>query len=47
MLSLLGLDDTYVHDGRVLVDQLDDSALPEALLTHRDAIRRLGAVSSS
>jgi hypothetical protein len=44
MLSLLGLDDTYVHDGRVLIDQLDDSALPEAILAHRDAIRRLGAV---
>jgi hypothetical protein len=44
MLSLLGLDDTYVHDGRVLIDQLDDSALPEAVLAHRDAIRRLGAV---
>jgi outer membrane murein-binding lipoprotein Lpp len=44
MLSLLGLGDTYVHDGRVLIDQLDDSALPQAVLDHRDAIRRLGAV---
>jgi hypothetical protein len=44
MLSLLGLDDTYVHDGRVLIDQLDESALPETVLAHRDAIRRLGAV---
>jgi hypothetical protein len=44
MLSLLGLADTYVHDGRVLIDQLDDSALPEGVVAHRDAIRRLGAV---
>jgi hypothetical protein len=44
MLSLLGLGDTYVHDGRVLIDQLDDSALPEAVLAHRDALRRLGTV---
>jgi hypothetical protein len=44
MLSLLGLGDTYVHDGRVLIDQLDDSALPQAVLAHRDALRRLGAV---
>jgi hypothetical protein len=44
MLSLLGLGDTYVHDGHVLIDQLDDSALPQAVLAHRDALRRLGAV---
>ncbi len=44
MLSLLGLGDTYVHDGRVLIDQLDDSALPQAVLAHRDVLRRLGAV---
>jgi hypothetical protein len=44
MLSLLGLGDTYVHDGRVLIDQLYDSALPQAVLAHRDALRRLGAV---
>jgi hypothetical protein len=28
----------------VLIDQLYDSALPEAVLAHRDALRRLGAV---
>jgi hypothetical protein len=44
MLSLLGLGDTYVHDGRVLIDQLDDSALPQAVLAHRDSLRRLGVV---
>jgi hypothetical protein len=44
MLSVLGLGDTYVHDGRVLIDQLYDSALPQAILAHRDALRRLGAV---
>jgi hypothetical protein len=31
ILDLLGLKDTYVHDGRVLVDQLDDSASPATL----------------
>jgi hypothetical protein len=31
MLSLLGLDDTYVHDGRVLVNALTKGAQPHAL----------------
>jgi hypothetical protein len=31
MLALLGLKDAYVHDGRVLVDQLYDWAVPSTL----------------
>jgi len=44
MLSLLGLKDSYVHDGRVLIDQLDASAVPESLRAHRETLRRLGEV---
>jgi Type I phosphodiesterase / nucleotide pyrophosphatase len=31
MLALLGLNDTYIHDGRVLSEILDDSAIPSAV----------------
>ena len=44
MLSLLGLQDTYTHDGRVLIDQLDASAVPQTLRAHRETLRRLGEV---
>ena len=44
MLSLLGLEDTYPHDGRVLIDSLDASALPQTLRAHRETLRRLGEV---
>jgi hypothetical protein len=44
MLNLLGLDDTYVHDGRVLIDQLHDWAVPQTLRAHRETLRRLGEV---
>jgi hypothetical protein len=44
MLSLLGLDDSYVHDGRVLVDQLDGWAVPQTLIAHRETLRRLGEI---
>jgi hypothetical protein len=43
MLALLGLHDTYVHDGRVLIDQLYDWAVPQSLIAHRETLRRLGA----
>jgi hypothetical protein len=43
MLSLLGLEDTYVHDGRVLVGQLERHALPHALRAHSRTVRRLGS----
>jgi hypothetical protein len=44
MLDLVGLGDTYVHDGRVLIDQLDDWAVPQSLRAHRETLRRLGEV---
>jgi hypothetical protein len=44
MLDLLGLGDTYVHDGRVLIDQLETQALPHSLVAHRGTLRRLGEI---
>ena len=44
MLDLVGLGDTYVHDGRVLIDQLDAKAVPQTLIAHRETLRRLGDV---
>ncbi len=43
MLSLLGLHDDYVDDGRVLVEALDTRATPHALIAHRETVLRLGA----
>jgi hypothetical protein len=34
MLSLLGLRDTYVHDGRVLTETLEKNGLPRSLRDH-------------
>lgn len=42
MLALLGLQDTYVHDGRVLVEQLEGWAVPQTLRENRGTVRRLG-----
>jgi hypothetical protein len=44
MLTLLGLEDTYVHDGRVLIDHLEAWAVPQSLRAHRETLRRLGEV---
>jgi hypothetical protein len=44
MLSLLGLQDTYLHDGRVLAEPLFDWALPQTLRAHRETLLQLGAV---
>jgi hypothetical protein len=44
MLRLVGLRDSYVHDGRVLVDQLQTAVLPRSLRAHRLTLRRLGAI---
>jgi hypothetical protein len=44
MMSLLGLRDDYVHDGRVLVDLLEARAVPQSLRAHRETIERLGQV---
>jgi hypothetical protein len=43
MLSLLGLQDTYIHDGRVLTDQVYDWALPASLRAYDAYLTRLGA----
>jgi hypothetical protein len=43
MLSLLGLRDDYVHDGRVVAEPLEPSALPQTLRAHRETLLRLGA----
>jgi hypothetical protein len=42
MLSLLGLEDSYVHDGRVLTGELEPQALPPGLQANRKTVRRLG-----
>ena len=44
MLTLVGLQDRYEHDGRVLLDQLEAWAVPQALQDHRETLRRLGEV---
>jgi hypothetical protein len=44
MMSLLGLEDDYVHDGRVLVDLLSANAVPQSLRAHRATLIRLGEV---
>jgi hypothetical protein len=44
MLSLLGLKDSYVHDGRVIAEPLFDWAVPQTLRAHRETLLRLGAV---
>src|SRR5262249_60949236 len=44
MLTLVGLQDTYDHDGRVLLEQLHDWAVPQTLQTDREALRQLGEV---
>jgi hypothetical protein len=43
MLSLLGLGDDYVHDGRVIAEPLYDWAVPQTLRAHRETLLRLGA----
>ena len=43
MLSLLGLKDTYVHDGRVLTNELRPGAVPPRLLDPSGTLRKLGA----
>ena len=41
MLALLGLEDDYTHDGRVIVEQLLASALPWPIKANPDAYQRL------
>jgi hypothetical protein len=42
VLALLGLHDDYSHDGRVLLEALNPSALPDAVRDHFDGLVRLG-----
>jgi hypothetical protein len=42
MLRLLGLNDSYAHDGRVLIEQLDSWAVPASMRAHRATLIRLG-----
>ncbi len=42
ILSLVGLADKYQHDGRVIVETLKDSAVPQQLRAHRAALLALG-----
>ena len=44
MMTLLGLKDDYVQDGRVLIEALDTKATPQTLIAHRETVRRLGDV---
>jgi hypothetical protein len=44
MLSLLGLTDDYVHDGRVLIEALTTKATPQTLIAHRETVRRLSDI---
>jgi hypothetical protein len=41
MLALLGLKDDYAHDGRVLFNFINPSALPPNLTAHEETLRRL------
>jgi hypothetical protein len=43
ILTLVGLHDDYVQDGRVLVEALDTKAMPQSLIAHRETVLRLGA----
>jgi hypothetical protein len=44
VLALVGLRDDYAHDGRVLLEALHPSALPQALRDDFDKLVRLGRV---
>jgi hypothetical protein len=44
MLTLLGLRDDYVRDGRAVVQPLFDWAVPQTLRAHRETLLRLGDV---
>jgi hypothetical protein len=44
MLSLLGLEDRYVHDGRVLFETMSEDALPKRLRGHKRTLPDLVSV---
>jgi hypothetical protein len=41
MLALLGMHDDYAHQGRALIEVMDDKVLPPAIRSHRDAFLAL------
>jgi len=41
MLALVGLKDAYMHDGRVLAEDLDEQALPQGIRPHREQFLKL------
>jgi hypothetical protein len=43
ILTLVGLKDPYVHDGRAIVETLKDGSIPQTLRSHHDALLQLGA----
>ncbi len=44
MMALLGLHDDYTHEGRVLLEDLNNGALPSTLSAHRETLLRLAQV---
>src|SRR5262249_7176422 len=44
ILSLAGLTDSYLHDGRVLIEALYDWSVPQTLRAHRETLLRLAQV---
>jgi len=44
MLNLLGLQDSYIHDGRVLTDVLYNWAIPQSLRAQHETLQELGEV---
>jgi hypothetical protein len=44
VLTLTGLKDDYVSDGRALLEPLYDWAVPQTTIAHRETLLRLGAV---
>jgi hypothetical protein len=44
MLALLGLQDDYTYDGRVLIEALDPAVLPSSVNDSFDALLQLGRV---
>ena len=44
ILTLAGLKDDYQTDGRVLIEALRTDSTPQALIAHRETVRRLGAI---
>jgi hypothetical protein len=44
MMTLLGMKDDYVNDGRVLIEALETKATPQTLIAHRETVRRLGDI---